>query len=499
MGRQEERSRREVTHLAAADGQRRRRSRCERSGRSRPWTGPGGVIDDMNTDTTQTTDEWLETRRVRIAPIDEAGIVGVGHALDALRSVAARLRHARAGEPPIPRGLLLAGPPGTGKSLCAAWFAGSLGEVAAYDLPPDTLTPERVRETFAVLASRRRSVLFLPEIDAIGMSRDWGGHDRESRKVLFALLEAMDGMVQVPADRGAIVVATTNRSRSLDGSLTRHGRLGLTVTFREPDASERHELLRVFLTGRPTGVLDLAYIGELMSGWTPAAIRGAVDSAHGAAMARDGRGAPIRESDLLLAIRRQGGIEHEPDVTQTATSTHRTAIHEAGHVAAAVRLGLVVRSVRLGISGRDGRTTTCDEGAVLDDAGLRATVVVAMAGIAAERLLLGEGTLGGTRDVANATRILIDRIGAGIDPAFPPIDRRSFGEYVPRVLDEAIAEHTSQLLARAREDAMVIVTQERDGIERLAARLVIQPVLAGDALVDAIADAGLASPLTTVN
>ncbi len=202
---------------------------------------------DMN-DTTPDIAAWLESRRVTIEPVADGDIVGIGHALTHCRSLLGRLQHeeqgARAGAASV-RSILLQGPAGSGKTLTARWFAGQLGSVPAYDLPAEQLTPERIRAAFTHLATTPRSIVFLAEIDSIGLNRR--DADRESRRSLFALLEALDGLAPVPAGNGPVVIATTNRSRcELDQALIRPGRLGTHVVFGLPTTAERIELFRRF-------------------------------------------------------------------------------------------------------------------------------------------------------------------------------------------------------------------------------------------------------------
>ena len=446
-------------------------------------------------------DAWMESHRVTIEPVDETKMVGIGHALDACRSVLGRLRHAEAvvaAGAAIPRGILLCGPAGVGKTLTARWLAGQLGDIPAFDLPTEQLDPPIIRAAFAYLAGLpTRSVVFLSEIDAIGLERR-GNSDRESKKALYAILESLDGLVANRSDRGPIVIATSNREPyALDDALTRPGRLGIHVRFATPTEAERIALFAVMSAGRPQEpTLDWARMAALTRDWTPAAIRAAIDDAHGMSLLRDGAAARLTDALLVDAIRRAGEVEPDPG-EGAEMSRERIAVHEAGHTAVAVALGLPVMSVRIGPGRRQGRTETGIEGTPSDDAELRASLIVAFGGAAAERLVLGEASLGAGSDVHGASRIVLERIAAGIDPNFDPISRDAFGQWAPRVVDDRIATYAMECLAVARDRAAAIVAGQLRSIEAFAARLLDVDLLAGDELIAAMRAVGW-KPVTKV-
>lgn len=439
---------------------------------------------------------WLEQHRVELAPVPTSDIVGIGHVLTHCESVVGRLRH-EAGPnsavalPPV-RSMLFIGPPGTGKSLTSRWIVGQLGSVPVYDLPTEQLDPEQIRSTFAYLAGQPRSVVFLSEIDVIGVERR--DSDRASRARLFALLEALDGLAPVQADRGPVVIGTTTRHLfEIDKALVRPGRLGsVVITFSLPTHAERvalfDRLAAPWLGDAPS---DYERLAELARDWSPAEVRGAVEDAVGLALARTGL-PEITDDDLLAAVRRAGRIEAES--AEPAIDRLTVAIHEAGHVAVALALGIEVTSVSLGISQRTGRTRTGAEGQAATDRDLRLGAVVAMGGLAAEEILCGVATAGSAHDVHKATEMLISRIESGLDPEFPPVSRRAWGgNWTPKAIDELIGPRVTELLASAREEAKAIVGLRAAGIRAFAEALVLQPILTGDALVAVSAASGLSN------
>jgi len=437
--------------------------------------------------------DWLDARRVHIAPTDPTSIIGIGYALEACRALLGRLTHAElaaAAGLATPRGVLLHGPAGTGKTLTARWLAGELGDIAAYDLPPEDLEPARVRSAFGHLATQPRSVVFLPEIDSIGLDRRTS--DIEPRRTLFALLEGLDGLRPIAPGAGPLVIATTNRGVSaLDAALIRAGRLGLHIGFRTPNEGERLALLRRFAAGRPIapGVVWERYAG-LTADWTPADLKAGLDDAFGLALLRDGIAARISEDDLLVVIRRGGEIDPDDETPSVADLDH-AAVHEAGHAIVASVLGLAVRSVRLALHGRAGSTEVGPANRTITDDEARLLVVVALAGVVAERIITGSPTHGARDDVKSATKLLIGRIEAGTDPDFAPMSRSAWGEWTPRMVDEAMAKRVFELLQGARARAESIVREHEVRIRVLARTIREAHALAGVELVDAIEQAGL--------
>ena len=443
---------------------------------------------------------WLEGHRVDVTRLRRADVVGIGHVLAEVDALVARLRDpdraAAMGVEP-PRGILFHGAPGLGKTLVARYLAASLGTaVPMYEVSADELTPERIRGSLRYLAAAHpRSVLYLDEVDTIGMTRDYPGHDPETRLRLTALLAALDGLL---ATSGPIVVASSNRQPAyLDAALVRSGRLGYKVAFDAPSEDERVALFALFTRAMPQDEgIDWRHAARLTRDKTPADLRQLVEDAAGIALARadGGPGTPrLRAEDVLAAIRRDGRIE--PDDDTRPALRHRAAIHEAGHVAACVALrgATWVYAVRVGGTLGEGSTAFGEEG-VPDwqrpDDEARDALVASYAGIAAEVALLGEGTTGGRGDVERGTELVLDRIAAGLvgDPA--PLDLRLLGRNVAGSLKARLAATLLAQVREARAAAAAIVEANREPIERFAAALDAAGELTGDELQAAIAAAG---------
>ncbi len=329
-----------------------------------------------------------------------------------------------------------------------------------------------------------------PSTDVMGVERR--DSERASRARLFALLEALDGLAPVDPACGPVVIATTNRQLyELDRALIRPGRLGIHVLFGEPTRAERVALFARF--GAPwvgDEPLDWERVADLTQGWTPADVRGAVEDAVGLALARSGGVERIGEADLVAAVQRAGRIAAESEEPYVDPRT--VAIHEAGHVAVALALGVAVRSVSLEAGHRSGRTRTGVEGSAATELDLRHGAVIAMGGFVAEEVLLGVATVGAEQDVKSATELLIARIEAGLDPGFAPISRRAWGgNWTPRAIDEPIGRRVMDLTASARDQARAIVSRMARPIAAFADLLLVEPVLTGDRLGEAVRRAGL--------
>jgi cell division protease FtsH len=429
---------------------------------------------------------WLAAHRVDPAALVADEIVGIGHALAELRSLAGRLRHpdvvAAAGAA-LPRGILLHGRPGTGKTTAARWFSRLVGDdIPVYEVAADELTAARIRALFKALAGRR-TVLLLDEIDAIGERSSQ--LDPGARAAQAALLRALDGLADLA---GPVVVAcTTSYPDGLEPALVRHGRLGMHVHVSFPTTAERRELFETLAARRGVdGPLDLGGLAGAAHGWTPAAIHQAFDDALGFALAEDRT--VVTADDLGHAVRRDGRVESEQP--EFAGDPHRLATHEAGHVAVAVALfgPAVVTNVEIRPRGGDAEFGGIGASATLPDPALLDSIAILYGGIAAERLILGDPTAN-ARDVSQATRVLLARLDSGLDQSVSPLAIDQLpqpSERTRQVRDAALAREADHAMAVAE----TAVDANRVAIERFAAALEAAGTLRGAALADAIRDAG---------
>jgi ATP-dependent Zn protease len=436
---------------------------------------------------------WIESHRVDADRMRDQPIVGIGHVQREIGSLLARLRNPQrvrdAGAEP-PRGVLFWGKPGTGKTLTARHMALQLGqEVPFYELSSDELSPDRARSVLRFLAdAHERAVLYIDEVDGFALDRDAPQHTPTTRAVLVAFLAALDGLVETG---GPLVIASSNRHPAfLDDALTRPGRLGFAVAFDFPDEDERVQLLELFAQGRPTdGPVDWRRLAQLARGQSPAGLKQALDDAFGLALA-DER-AEISEADVLEALRRRGHIV--PEFEMQDDDLRRICAHEAGHVAVAVALQGPAWVHAVDVSERGGVVHVGDEHdtvITVPDETLRTRVLIAYAGMAAERVLFGQMSRPSDDDVAQATDTLLNRVETGLDRHFPPLSPSAFEQRLAEAMRTRLLELAVQHAEEAQHVAAAIVESQRDGIQQFAEELFTERSLTGASLQEAIARAG---------
>jgi cell division protease FtsH len=272
----------------------------------------------------------------------------------------------------------------------------------------------RVRDLFRQVREAAPAILFIDEIDAAGRRRgsgDVSGGSDEREQTLNQLLVEIDGF---EVASGIVVMGATNRPDILDPALLRPGRFDRHVTIDRPDATGRERILRVHARGKPLGDdVDLAATARRTPGFTGADLANVVNEAALLAI-RDGREV-VRAGDLAEAVQRVLSGPQRRGRLITDRERHRIATHEVGHALATAvtagpddvqRISIVARgatmgSVHLGLD-RDAVLLTRSQ--------LEASLVAALAGRAAEELLLGEPSTGGDADLERATSLARDLV-----------------------------------------------------------------------------------------
>ena len=235
----------------------------------------------------------------------------------------------------IPKGVLLVGPPGTGKTLLARAVAGEAG-VPFFSISGSDFVEmfvgvgaSRVRDLFGEAKKEAPSIIFIDEIDAVGLQRGaglGGGHD-DREQTLNQMLVEMDGF---GANEGVIVMAATNRPDILDKALLRPGRFDRQITVNYPDVKGREEILKVHSRGKPLGPdVNLATIAKSTSGFTGADLANLLNESALLAV-RHKKKAITQEEIEEATIKVVMGAEKKSHIVSDKDKLV-TAYHEAGH------------------------------------------------------------------------------------------------------------------------------------------------------------------------
>jgi cell division protease FtsH len=400
----------------------------------------------------------------------------------------------------VPRGVLLVGPPGAGKTLLARAVAGEAG-VPFFSINGSEFIElfvgvgaSRVRELFETAKKVAPAILFIDEIDAVGRARGTGlggGHD-EREQTLNQLLSEMDGFSRNDL---TIVLAATNRPDVLDGALLRPGRFDRRVVIDRPERPARRAILEVHTRKNPLAPeVSLDAVAAATPGASGADLANLVNEA---ALIATRRGAPsLAMEDFWQALDKIliGDLRETPLSPNERT---RIAVHESGHALVASlcpdaepvkRVSIIPRGMALGatmqLPGEDKHIATRSE--------LRTKLRVFAGGFAAEALVFGETSSGAQNDLQQATEVGYDMVAHyGMSETVGPVYYEHRAEHpflgqrlaadagisegtvraldleVQRLMAEAVAEATALLRAnRPLLDHLVEALLEHETVER---------------------------------
>jgi cell division protease FtsH len=399
----------------------------------------------------------------------------------------------------IPKGVLLYGQPGTGKTLLARAVAGEAG-VPFYSISGSDFVEmfvgvgaSRVRDLFEQAKENAPAIVFIDEIDAVGRHRGagmGGGHD-EREQTLNQLLVEMDGF---DVRGGVILIAATNRPDVLDPALLRPGRFDRQIAVDAPDLNGRKQILDVHSRGKPMSPdIDLLSVARRTPGFTGADLANVLNEA--ALLTARANLKLINNEALDEAIDR---VIAGPQRRTRLMSEHEiliTAYHEGGHalVAAALpgtdpvhKVTILPRGRALGytmvLPDQDKYSTTRSE--ILDK------LAYMMGGRAAEEMVFHDPTTGASNDIEKATALaramvtqygMTERLGAiqlGKDNGEPFLGRdmghaRNYSEDVAAIVDD----ETKKFLATAHQEAFDILVENRDVLDALVLALLDKETL----------------------
>jgi cell division protease FtsH len=405
-----------------------------------------------------------------------------------------------------PKGVLLAGAPGTGKTLLARATAGE-ANVPFFSASASEFIEmivgvgaSRVRELFNEARKVAPAIIFIDEIDTIGRARGGaraiGGHD-EREQTLNQILTEMDGF---SGAEGVVVLAATNRPDVLDPALLRPGRFDRTITVHAPDQKGRAEILRVHVRDVSLADdVDLEQIARSTPGMTGADLANLVNEAA-LLTARRGQ-QKVTQRDLTDALEKvQLGTAR--NVVMPLAERRRTAFHEAGHALLGMlqpgadpvrKVSIIPRGRALGVT----LSTPEEDRYGYDEKYLRGRIIGALGGMAAEDEVLGVVTTGAESDLENATNIARSMVGRwGMSERIGPVsvlpregDPRMMG--VSDGLLDAVDEEVRRIIEECYVQATKLLHDNRDKLDAIVEQLLIHETLDEP---EVYAAAGIARP-----
>ena len=384
----------------------------------------------------------------------------------------------------IPKGVLLYGKPGTGKTLIAKAIAGEA------NVPFISMSGSEFIEMFAGLgASRVRKlfekarkispcIVFIDEIDAIGARRTSNsGAETENNQTLNQLLVEMDGF---SSEETIIVLAATNRPEMLDKALLRPGRFDRQITIPTPDLKGRLEILRIHSEGKKlSDDVNLESIAEDTAGFTGAELANILNEA--AIIATINKHEDIENSDIEEAVKKVTmGLEKKARV-YSEKDKKLTAYHEAGHAVVSWYLPTqtAVKEVSIiprGVAGGYTMYKTNEDKYYISKTEMKEKLVALLGGRAAEKLVLDDISTGASNDIEVATKIAREMVTKyGMSDTLGPIDFQgkeqsdmlAFGENI----GDRIGNEVKTLIDEAYMSAQKLLSEHRDKLDMIAQTL----------------------------
>ena len=387
----------------------------------------------------------------------------------------------------IPKGVLLYGKPGTGKTLIAKAIAGEA------DVPFISMSGSEFIEMFAGLgASRVRKlfekarklapcIVFIDEIDAIGSRRTSNsGAETENNQTLNQLLVEMDGF---SSEETIIVLAATNRPEMLDKALLRPGRFDRQITIPTPDLKGRLEILKIHSKEKKlSSDVNLESIAEDTAGFTGAELANILNEA--AILATKNNHEEIENDDIEEAVKKVTvGLEKKERVISDKDKK-LTAYHEAGHAVVSRYLPTQsnVKEVSIiprGVAGGYTMYKTDEDKYYISKTEMKEKLIALLGGRAAEKLVLDDISTGASNDIEVATKIARDMVTKyGMSDKLGPIDFQGKEPYEIQMFGEDIGDkiglEVKTLIDEAYNNAQKLLIEHRDKLDLIAQTLLKQ-------------------------
>jgi cell division protease FtsH len=407
-----------------------------------------------------------------------------------------------------PKGVLLIGSPGTGKTLLAKAVAGEAGvpffsmSAAEFVEMIVGVGAARVRDLFKQARENAPAIIFIDEIDAIGRARGQvaiGGHS-EQEQTLQQILTEMDGF---SGREGIIVLAATNAPDVLDRALLRPGRFDRRVVVNLPDKAGREAILRVHVRKVPLDEdVGLEELAQATPGFSGADLKNLVNEAALLAARRNERA--VRHKDFLDALEKIV-LGPERPLLLTADDRERIACHESGHAILGLvvpgadpvhRVSIVPRGQALGVTYQRPQTDRYN----YPEAYLRARIIGMLGGRAAEEVVYGTRTTGAENDIEQATQLarnMVTRWGMSdalgmvqLAPRDNPFLRgpagfgggeKPFSEQTAALVDAEV----QRIINECHEEAKRLLRKHRHALDGLVAELLTKETVSEEEILQA--------------
>ena len=399
----------------------------------------------------------------------------------------------------MPKGILLVGPPGTGKTMLAKAVAGE-SNVPFFSMSGSEFVEmfvgmgaSKVRDLFRQAKEKAPCIVFIDEIDAIGQKRDGrvGGND-EREQTLNQLLTEMDGF---ETNNGVIILAATNRPESLDPALTRPGRFDRRVPVELPDLKGREEILKVHAKKvRLDQSVDFAEIARMASGASGAELANIVNEAALRAVRENRR--YVTQADLEESIEVVIAGYQKKNAILTDYEKKVVAYHEIGHALVAAKQSNSAPVQKITIvprtSGALGYTMQVDEGNhyLMSKEELENKIATLTGGRAAEELIFNSASTGASNDIEQATKLaraMITRYGMSEDfdmVAMETVTNQYLGGDTSlscsAETQAEIDRQVVELVKKQHRKADQILTDNREKLDELAAYLYEKETITGE-------------------
>lgn len=456
------------------------------AGKDHPYVSQNDLVESI-----KTTRKGLDIKSIEGEPIKFADVAGMEEAKQEITEIIDFLKDPMrfkdlGGKPP--RGALLVGPPGTGKTMLARAVAGEAHvpffsrSGSEFDEVWVGLGASRIRELFQEAKEKAPCVVFIDEIDALGGARNaYSSSGRE--QTLNQLLTEMDGM---DGNTGVIVLAATNRAEMLDEALLRPGRFDRKVYIGLPSMSDREAIFKVHLKKiKLDPSVDIVDLAKQTAGFSGADIANICNEAAILA-ARYGHRTVMQQDFNEAYDKVTMGLENK-SMLLTQQDKYETAVHEAGHATASwhlqytdplVKISIVPRGQALGVNLHQSQELVHKtKQAYLDE------ICTFMAGRAAEEVYLGTIGTGALNDMQQATRIARAMVMYyGMSDRMPNISyydpRHEMGEKPysdsrAQMIDEEIQNIINEQYQRAKE----LVAKYGDGLRKIVDELMDREVI----------------------